>query len=699
MKFLRIAAAWLLLCGQAGAVPASVQPPVAYNTPGGVPQLGATSQIVPDNLPRPVPIQTRAQFGGAVPPPALTAALRTSSGLTSRLLEQTPTSGGAIYAVRLVFSGYYSNTCTVPGVTNGDCEQAAPDTVTYQAALEVGTAGGATTWSNGAVTPGPLFALNGNTSIAVPPGSTVKTDWQYVYLPPGTPYYVRTYGIDAAGTIPIRQIAHAANIEGSNTGQSGGLTLGTGNGSATTFTYTVSGSYLPVASGSVAITIPGFSYYIVPSSGTGTDTCVANTNGIASCSVNDTTGAISITTMAAVANGSNIIGSLVGGTAGGNQTQTAALVPFNSATINIAQNPMIGPVAIEALQVSGSAPRLRSICAVGDSINQGVGNVATGSVLLTDTSWINYSSGGRFGITKTAISGEQLGVWASPGGHYGRSAFMAGCDRIIDNEGTNELPNGKSVSQLINYQMSALPALAGGLPHAAADLWWVSMLPRQAAGGSGFFAIGSGPYAAAGAGYGPGAVVNPTPLGGGYASGVLGNAIQQCTITGNGTTGPYSCAFSGATMPGSLWSDGSVTTVIDTGSGGTSATTLTGSGVSTGTHTPSTGATSLTLTSALATGSTVKLYAFLTGPSARNAWNYYLYNYALPKGLIGGMIDTAACIELSPATAMGAGTGQWASSSLTYDYTHPSNLAHSVTLPGCIGPSGTTPSAAWSFPP
>ncbi len=400
--------------------------------------------------------------------------------------------------------------------------------------------------------------------------------------------------------------------------------------------------------------------------------------GVASCTINYSTGNVSIIFAAPIASGTLLYQGTFGGTST-DQTLTT-LTAFGLAT---GVNPTFGPQEVVGTTFGG---RTRTIGLSGDSIM--TGNVNT----QQNVSWADLSNGGLYGEVKISSPGETLAKWATPAGRIGRTALVGpgGADRILSNYGTNDITGGASLSTMINGFLASIPALAAMTPNSDPDnIWWVTLLPHVVSAVSNVpYAPSTGPYQAAGAALGPGAVANPTPLGAG---------VLTCTITGTGSAGPYSCPFGQATMIGALWSDGAYTTVIDTGSGGASATTLSGSLVSTGSNTPATGAVSLTFASALAGGQTVNLYTFASGPSERNAWNYFLYNWAVPKGKIGGVIDTASCVEASPASATGAGSGTWSSLSLTADGTHPNAAGHQTAIPGCIGPSGTTPSLFWNI--
>jgi hypothetical protein len=238
--------------------------------------------------------------------------------------------------------------------------------------------------------------------------------------------------------------------------------------------------------------------------------------------------------------------------------QSAGALTLFSATGNL-PNPNFAPQAILGLSATTGASRLRSIGWVTDSLGEGNGNVPT------DTSWIDYTNNGALGVAKGAASGEELRFFASPFGHIARARYFDGVvDHLLSDYATNDFNSGgQSVSQVVNnFELNAptLAALtANGL---ATDVWDLAIPPRTtSSAGTIPITPATGPYTASGAAYGPGAVTG---------------GIQTCTITGNGTTGPYTCMFSGPTMIGSLWSDGAVTSVIDTGAGGTGATTLTG---------------------------------------------------------------------------------------------------------------------------
>ena len=621
---------------------------------------------------------TRSQFGGYNF--NITPGLRT--GFTSRIHEVSPLSGPT-YAIRLVYSGWQPGTSQAPGANGSSGEQPGANPVTCSASVETNTAS-LSYWAtpNGGQIVSPSITSAGASSWTLQPSTpALRTDPLYLYLPPGTPFYIRSYCNEPmGGQIPIRGNGKGALYEGSNIGYSN-YTFGTGNGSATTFSGTLPTT--PVVAKSVVFDIPGFAN----STDNGSGGC-ARANGVSSCSINYATGSYSIVTAAAVANGSQIPGWYIGGPANGDQTEAQSLSNF-STSFNNYDNPLVGPVSVEYL-----GP-IKSIAVFGDSIDEGIGN-STG---YTDLSYLDYASNGYFGVVKMPINGLQLASDADIRGRLARISEAAGVvDRVIDNAGTNDLYDGSSLSQLINSFIPAARALGAAAPGQGQGLWWITMLPRVVSATSNAQATpGSGPYTATGAGFGSAAVVDPTPLGGPYGSGALGAGVLSCSISGNGTTGPYACPFPGATMIGSLWSDGAYTTVVDAGAGGSGATTLVGSRLSTGTHTPSSGAVSLTFANALPSGQKVNLYAFASGPSARNAWNYFLYNYALPMGLVGGVMDAAACIEAAPASATGAGSGTWVSMSDTADGTHPSPSAHQTIIPGCLGPSGTHPSGFWTI--
>jgi hypothetical protein len=621
---------------------------------------------------------TRTEFGGYNF--NITPGLRT--GFTSRIREVTPLSG-ATYAIRLVYSGWQPGVSQAPAAGGSSGEQPGDNPVTCSASIETNTAS-VSYWAtpNGGQIISPSITFAGAASWTLQPNMPVlRTDPLFVFMPPGTPFYIRSFCNEPiGGQIPIRGNAKGALYEGSNIGYSN-YTFGTGNGAATAFSGTLPTT--PIVPKSVVFAIPGFAN----STDNGVGGC-ATGNGVASCTINYATGAYSILTAAAVANGAAISGWYIGGPASGDQTEATALSNFSTAFNNY-DNPLVGPVSVEYL-----GP-IKSIAVFGDSINEGVGNSAG----YTDTSYFDYASNGYFGIVKMPINGLQLASDADIRGRIARiSAVSNVADRVISDAGTNDFYDGKSLSQVINYFIPAAQALGASAPTPGLNLWWTTLLPRVASASNNTpVAPVSGPYTAGGAGFGSGAVVNPTPLGGGFRSGALGAGVLTCAIVGNGTVGPYACTFPSATMIGSLWSDGAYTTVIDLGSGGAGATTLSGSQVASGTHTPSNGAVSLAFISALPGGQRVNLYAFASGPSARNAWNYFLFNYAAPMGLIGGVMDTAACVESAPASALGAGSGAWVSLSDTADGTHPSPIAHQTIIPGCLGPSGTNPSAFWTL--
>jgi hypothetical protein len=170
------------------------------------------------------------------------------------------------------------------------------------------------------------------------------------------------------------------------------------------------------------------------------------------------------------------------------------------------------------------------------------------------------------------------------------------------------------------------------------------------------------------------------PLGAGNI--LTGAGLSGVTVTSQQSGAPgsiqtYQTSYSGA----------AITVAEAMAAGGTSAggvATLAGSMLATGTSTPSTGAVSLTFANPLPSGQTVKLFTLLVGPSARNAENYVLTNWMLPLGIFGGFVDTAACVEQSPGTFTGSGSGLWASQTFTFDDTHLSNLAEITTVPNCI---------------
>ena len=364
----------------------------------------------------------------------------------------------------------------------------------------------------------------------------MRTDPLHLYLPPGTPFYIRSYCNEPiGGQIPIRGNAKGAFYEGSNIGYSN-YTFATGNGSATTFSGTLPTT--PVVAKSVVFAVPGYAN----TTDNGSGGCAAG-NGVSSCSINYTTGAYSIVTATAVANGSPISGWYIGGPANGDQTEAQSLSNF-STSFNNSDNPLVGPISVEYL-----GP-IKSIAVFGDSIDEGVGN-STG---YTDLSYLDYASNGYFGVVKMPINGLQLASDADIRGRLGRISAAAGVvDRVIDDAGTNDLYDGGSLSQVINSFIPAARALGAAAPAQGQSLWWITMLPRVVSAASNTPATpGSGPYTTTGAGFGPAAVVGPTPLGGPYGSGALGAGVLSCLIAGNGTTGPYACTFPGATMIGSL---------------------------------------------------------------------------------------------------------------------------------------------------
>lgn len=80
-------------------------------------------------------------------------------------------------------------------------------------------------------------------------------------------------------------------------------------------------------------------------------------------------------------------------------------------------------------------------------------------------------------------------------------------------------------------------------------------------------------------------------------------------------------------------------------------------------------------------------------PSVRNAWNAWLFAQAA-AGVIGGVLDIAAAVELNPASATGAGSGQWANLNMTFDGTHPNNVGVAA-IAAMFGVNGTNPSPAF----
>ena len=633
-------------------------------------------------------IGRRAQLGPALTPSVINPY---QTSFTARMLEQVPTRG-PVRALKERFCGVSAGVSPLATTTGG--EPVLANSYTVKAAIEISSDPTRVSWAYNAglaSTPLPQFTFAGALSVSVAPGTCVDTDPLYVQLAAGQAYYiVSTCIVATAGQVcPATSNGSNTLFDGNNTGYGFNSVAGTG---ATSYTFTLAAA-TPIQPLSLSVLAFGQSVSI-HDDGAGN---ILTGNGVAAGgTINYATGAITVNFSSALANGTTAAVSAFG-TGGGDQTTTVPLTKFayagNSPNLNF------GPQAILALGTGTGSTALKSIGILGgDSITEGNGNSPV------DTSWIDYiTRAAGIGVCKGAASGEALSIFAQPTGHLIRLRYCDGAvDRILGNEATNDITVlGKSLSAVINGFLQVQPALvAMTASQTSNDLYWTAMQPRTNT--SNVAAVpGSGPYTAAGAANGSGAVVNPTPLAGGYNSGTTGNGIQTCTITGTGSVGPYTCTFSGATMVGSLYAEPNALglTVLDTGAAGTGATTLSGAGVSTGTHTPSTGAVSLTFSNALAVGAAVKLDAYLSGPSARNAWNYWLFNYAKSRGLIKDVVDLPACDEQSAASASGAGTGLWLAPESTYtaDGTHGTSSWHQTLIPGCVGPTGTSPSPVWTF--
>ena len=590
-----------------------------------------------------------------------------------------------VSAIKLRYCNSHSGIGTYATSSSGG-EIPGPNAATFTAAIYTNSDPTKQSWfqtDNGQSNPVPV-TFNFANSVTLPPDACADTDPINIYMAAGQGFYVYTYCSSSAGDscpgIDAGGMSGATNLDGGNTGFNNQVITCTGG----TGPYTVTSSVLPVLSpsggGAVKISAPGNS--VSADNGSGS---IPAGNGIAAGStVNYATGLVTINFTSACANGTLVNVNITGGGTPADETKNGTLSNFWGGGAN---NQMAGPQAI--LGLPGGPALMRGECGWGDSILNGTGN--TNQVV----SWFNYSNTNGYGVIKGAISGEMAKAAAITLGRNARMQMMGGqvCDRTLVGWGTNDLADGRSLSQLIGDYLTLQRALSSQLPsRSGAELWAQTIFPRTNTSNVPLIP-GSGPYTAAGAAYGSGAVASPTPLGGAYNSGVLGAGILGATITGNGTVGPYNVSFSGATMIGSLWSDGLYTTLADSGAGGAGATTLTGSRLSTGTHTPSAGAVSLTFAANVPNGQVVQLYAFATGPSARNAWNYWLYNYGIPKGLWYNVVDVAACVESTPSSQLGAGNGIWFNRARdTADGTHPTPTGHQTTIPGCISPTGTTPS-------
>jgi hypothetical protein len=360
MRTTRILVAWLLLCGTAAAnvTPSvSVIPNAAIGQPGGVPQLNASAMISSSNLPHWTTVSTRAQFGGYAGP-NITIGLRALTGLTDRFREIMPPGPGAS-DIRLIYSGYYSGISPAPAAHGSSGEQAGMNPVTCTASVETSSNSNLASWSspNGfQLRSPPLLPKNPQAvSFVIPATGKIAVDMK-VHIAGGQAYYPFTYCVEpVGGHIPVRLIGRGINFDATNTGYLQ-ATFGTGNGTATTFTFTAPAAQIPILPGSVTVAVPGFANV--------TDNGIGGFpvgNGVAAAStVNYATGVVTLNTANAVANGVIILGNLIGGTpgsaVGGDQTQTAGLVPFSTGVNNL-NNPMIGPVSIQARPAL--APSLR----------------------------------------------------------------------------------------------------------------------------------------------------------------------------------------------------------------------------------------------------------------------------------------------------------------------------------------------------
>ena len=84
------------------------------------------------------------------------------------------------------------------------------------------------------------------------------------------------------------------------------------------------------------------------------------------------------------------------------------------------------------------------------------------------------------------------------------------------------------------------------------------------------------------------------------------------------------------------------------------------------------------------------------GPSVRNEYNAWLYTEAT-AGVIGGVIDVNAGVELVPGSQTGTGDGEWASSTYTSDGTHPT-MTGDLAACAIVGSYGSSPSPAFVAP-
>ena len=83
------------------------------------------------------------------------------------------------------------------------------------------------------------------------------------------------------------------------------------------------------------------------------------------------------------------------------------------------------------------------------------------------------------GVVKAPINGLQLASDADIRGRLARiSAVSDVVDRVISDAGTNDIYDGRSLSQVINYFIPAAQALGASAPSPGRNLWWITLLPR-----------------------------------------------------------------------------------------------------------------------------------------------------------------------------------------------------------------------------
>jgi len=656
--------AWADAFGGVAPAPSNVTGLFVTTPNGSTPTVGAAIGAVNG-------LQPLREFGQrALYPGSYVGAGIHSGGRTSgtyRVWDRVNSRAG-VGGEQFCFSNSFTG-LTAFGPSGGNGEFAAGNPITIGFSLELNTNPAATAWTNNTTGAYSIpFTFNHQHLVTIPPNKTACTDVEYISLAPSQAFYDQTFISESiAGFWPITSPGNTALFDGSNLGGPFPITL-SGNGTVGPYTGTFNSNGLPVIPGSLQI-LGGPITTTATDNGSGTITGT----GIASGTVNYTTGAVSITLSSTMAAGTNISINAYGGSQPTpDQTGTTNFTTFEFTQSG--QNGNFGPISALGIPLK-TGNSLRAIAAVGDSIV--VGNCDT----PTTQSWFDFSNSGVLGQSKYAISGEAAAAFADPRGRYRRMGLLAGTfNRIFGDWGTNDLVAGQTLSQLWNNLFITWNALGAVAPDGPSDIWWMYLNPRTVSGTNmAPINVTLGPYTGTAA-FGPGVVSNGIR----FLAPIVGNG-SQTTFTFTVPT-PY--------LIGTLFAvPGGPTTVIDPATG-----VLTGTQIASGTINSTTGVGSITFVTAPAAGAGLVIgYSADPTASARNAHNNWLSSFALARGLIAGLLDQNPVIELVPGSATGTGDGQWASSSLSCDGTHEEPNTHQVIVPGYLGPSGTNPSPLWSF--